>query len=52
MLLFVLLPTEVDAVTQEEYCKENAVRALGSGSDKVVLTLLAEVIVFYGNLPQ
>ena len=50
MLPFVLLPMEVDAVTQEECNKRNAVGALGSGGGKVVLTMLAEVIAFYVRL--
>ena len=50
MLPFVLLPTEVDAVTQKECCKGNAVGALGSGGGKVILTLLAKVIAFYVGL--
>ena len=50
MLLFVLLPTEVDAMTHERCCKTNAVGVFGSGGGKVVLTLLAEVIVFHVGL--
>ena len=50
MFPFVLLPTEVDAVTQDGCCKKNAVGALGSGTGKVVLTLLAEVIAFHVGL--
>ena len=50
MLLFVLLPTEVDAVTQKGCCKGNAIGALGSNSGKVILALLAEVITFYIGL--
>ena len=50
MLLFILLPTEVDAVTQERYCKGNAVETFGSSGGKVVFTLLAKVIVFYVGL--
>ena len=47
MLLLVLLPTEVDAVTQEKCCKGYTVRAFGFGDGKVILTLLAEVIKFH-----
>ena len=50
VLPFVLLPTEVDAVTQEGYCKGNAVEALGSSGGKVVHILLAEVIAFHVGL--
>ena len=50
MLLLVLLPTKVDAVTQEECCKKNAVGALGFGDIKVIFTLLAEVIAFHVGL--
>ena len=47
MLPLVLLPSEVDAVTQERCCKENMVGAFGSGVGKVILTLLTEVIAFH-----
>ena len=50
VLPLVLLPTEVYAVTQERCCKENTVGALGLGSGKVILTLLAEVIAFHVGL--
>ena len=50
MLSLVLLPTEVDAVTWEEYCKVNTIRAFGFGGGKVILTLLAEVITFHVRL--
>ena len=50
MLPLLLLPTKVDAVTQERCCKGNAIRALGSGSGKVILTLLAKVIAFHVGL--
>ena len=50
MFSLVLLPTEVDAVIQEECYKRNAVGALGSGNGKVILTLLAKVIAFYVGL--
>ena len=50
MLPFILLPTKVDAVTQEGCCKENAVRALGSVGGKVVFTFLIEVIAFHVRL--
>ena len=50
MLSLVLLPTEVDTVTQKRYCKGNAVGVLDSGSGKVILTLLAEVIAFHVRL--
>ena len=50
MLPLVLLLTEVDAVTQEEYCKGNGVGAIGSGNGKVILTLLTEVIAFHVGL--
>ena len=50
MFLFVLLAMEVDAVTQEGCCKRNAIGTLASGGDKVVLTLLAEVIAFHVGL--
>ena len=46
ILLFVLLLTKVDAVTQEKCCKRNAIGAFGSGGSKVILILLAEVIAF------
>ena len=50
MLPLVLLPTEVNTVTQEECYKRNTVRALGSGGGKVILILLAKVITFYVGL--
>ena len=50
MLSLVLLPTKVNAITQEEYCKKNTVRALGPGGGKVIFTLLAKVITFYMRL--
>ena len=50
MLPLVLLPTEVDAIMQERCYKENAVKAFGSGSGKVILTLLTEVITFHVGL--
>ena len=50
MLPLVLLPTEVDAVTQEGCCKRNTVAALGPGGGKVILTLLTEVIAFHVGL--
>ena len=50
MLPLVLLPTEVDTVPKEGYCKRNAVGAFGSGGGKVILTLLTEVIAFYVGL--
>ena len=50
VLPLVLLPTEVDAVTQEGCCKKNTVEALDPNRSKVILTLLAEVIVFYVGL--
>lgn len=50
MLLLVLLPTEVNAVTKEKSCKENMVGAFGSGSGKVFLTFLIKVIIFYIRL--
>ena len=50
MLPLVLLPTEVDVVTQERCCKKNTVGALGPGGGKVILTLLAEVIAFHVGL--
>ena len=50
MFLLVLLPIEVNAVTQERCCKENTVGALGSGSSKLILILLTEVIAFHVKL--
>ena len=50
VLPLVLLPTEVDVVTQKGCCKGNTVRALGPNSSKVILTLLAEVITFHVGL--
>ena len=50
VLPLVLLPTEVNAVTQERCCKENTVGAFGPGDGKVILTLLAEVIAFHMGL--
>ena len=37
-------------VTKERFYKKNTVGALGSGSGKVILTLLAKVIAFYVEL--
>ena len=50
MLLLVLLPTKVDAVTQKRYCKGNAIGLFGSGGGKVILALLAEIIAFHVEL--
>ena len=50
MLLLVLLPIDVDAVTQEGCYKGNTVGVLGFGGSKVIFTLLAEVIAFYMGL--
>ena len=50
MFLLILLPTEVDAVTNQRCYKKNTVRAFGSGGDKMILTLLAKVIIFYMGL--
>ena len=50
MLPFVLLPIEVNAITQERCCKGNAIGAFGSGGGKMVLTLLAEVIASHMGL--
>ena len=50
MLPFVLLPTKVDAVTQEKCCKVNAVGTFDSDNGKIVLILLAEVIAFHVGL--
>ena len=50
MLLHILLPMEVDVITEEKCCKGNTVGALGSSGGKVIFTLLAEVIVFYMGL--
>lgn len=50
MLLLILLQTEVEAIVQEKSYKKNTVRALGSNSSKMILTLLTEVITFYERL--
>ena len=50
MLLLILLPMEVDAVTQEKSYKKNIIEALSSGSSKMILTLLTKVIIFYVGL--
>ena len=50
MLPLILLLTEVDAVTPEGYCKENAVVILGPSGGKVILTLLTKVIAFHMGL--
>lgn len=47
MFLHVLLLTRVDPVPKERGSKKNLVSALGSGSGKVVFTLLIEVIIFH-----
>ena len=47
MLLLILLPIKVDAVAQEENCKKNTVRTLGSNGGKVIFTLLTKVIIIY-----
>lgn len=48
-LLFplVLLPAEADLAPKEKYSKKILVRALGSSSGKVIITLLIEVVAFY-----
>ena len=50
MLPLVLLPAKVNAVMQEKCCKENTIRAIGSGGGKVILILLVKVIVFHVGL--
>ena len=50
MLPLVLLPTEVDTVPKERYCKRNAVGVFDFGGGKVILTLLTEVIAFHVGL--
>ena len=50
VLPLVLLPTEVDVVTQEGCCKGNTVGTFGSGGSKVILTLLAKVIALHVGL--
>ena len=50
ILPLILLPTEVDAVTQEGCCKGNRVGAFGSSGGKVILTPLIEVIAFHVGL--
>ena len=44
---FILLPTEVDTVSQKRGCKRNLVRSGGSADSKMVFALLTEVITFY-----
>ena len=50
VLPLILLPTEVNTVTQEGCYKGNTVGALGPGGSKVILTLLAEVTAFHVGL--
>ena len=47
MFPLVLLLTEVYAVMQKKCCKKNTAETLGPGGGKVILTLLAEVIIFH-----
>ncbi len=42
-----LLPAEVDSVPEKRGCKQNSVGPGSSVGSKMVLTLLAEVILFY-----
>ena len=49
-LPLILLPTKTNAVTQKRDRKKNAVKALGSGGGKMILTLLAEVVTFHVRL--
>lgn len=45
-----LLPAEVDLILKEISCKHNLVLPGGSSSNKIVLTLLAEVLTLYMGL--
>ena len=50
MLLFILLPIEINVVTQEKKPQKNAVKVFGSGNGKIILILLAKVVTFYIRL--
>ena len=45
--LFMLLPTEIDAIPQKRDCKRNSVWLGGSADGKMVFALLTKVITFY-----
>lgn len=47
LFLLILLPSEVNIILKKKYSKTNAVGALGSSSNKIILILLIEVITFY-----
>ncbi len=42
-----LLPAEIDLIPQERGCKQNSVWLGDSASDKIVLTLLTEIVALY-----
>ncbi len=42
-----LLPVEIDLISKKRDCKRNSIWLGGSSDDKVVFTLLAEVITLY-----
>ena len=50
MLLLILLPVEVDAITQEKSCKKNTIGAFGFSGGKVILIILTKIITFYVGL--
>ena len=46
-LSFILLPAEVNPISEEEDCKEDAFVAYGSGRVKMILILLIEIIALH-----
>ena len=42
-----LLPIEIDAISQKRGCKRDLIRFSGSAGGKIVFALLTEVITFY-----
>lgn len=42
-----LLPIEVNSISQKEGCERNLVRAFGSGGGDVIFTLLTKVVTVH-----
>ena len=46
-LTFVLLPVEIDPISEEQGCKGDALEVRGTGRVKIIFTLSAEVITLH-----
>ena len=43
-LTLVLLPLEQDGILQESSCKQNSVRARGTGNGKIIFAMVEEIV--------